>query len=121
MEMTDHNDNIEEKEDIEKKNGVYDLQDTIQDLNHDHGEITFLAPKLLAFLYVGDLINDYSLFYTTSAIDAVIEIYPEEENNPLHSGYFVYKLQVALLNVKKLSICDFSLEVRGLTALTFIY
>ena len=40
----DHNDDIEGEENIEKKNVVYDLQETVQDLNRDHGEIGFLSP-----------------------------------------------------------------------------
>jgi hypothetical protein len=104
-EEDDDDDEEEEEEDEEE-----DVEEQNEEINFEHGEIGFHAPKLLTFAYLGDLINDYFLFSTTSITDASIEVH-ENNNSTLHAGNFVSKIFNTLIRVEKLSITDFALEV----------
>jgi hypothetical protein len=104
-EEEEDDDDDEEEEDEEE-----DVEEQNEEINFEHGEIGFHAPKLLTFAYIGDLINDYFLFSTTSITDASIEVH-ENNNSTLHADNFVSKIFNTLIRVEKLSITDFVLEV----------
>jgi hypothetical protein len=104
-EEEEEDDDDEEEEDEEE-----DVEEQNEEINFEHGEIGFHAPKLLTFAYIGDLINDYFLFSTTSITDASIEVH-ENNNSTLHADNFVSKIFNTLIRVEKLSITDFVLEV----------
>jgi len=103
----------------ELNNDVNDIA-AVEVLNHHHGDIRIIANELVSFTYDGDLMNDYSLFYTFSISNATIKLH-EQHNNMLHATNFIYKLLIALSGVTKLSISDFALEVRDLIFQFFIY
>ncbi|KAK2400481.1 FBD, F-box and Leucine Rich Repeat domains containing protein [Trifolium repens] len=99
----------EEDDDEEEEDEEEDVEEQNEEINFEHGEIGFHAPKLLTFAYIGDLINDYFLFSTTSITDASIEVH-ENNNSTLHADNFVSKIFNTLIRVEKLSITDFVLE-----------
>lgn len=118
----DHHDNEEEVEEElaeELNNDVNDIT-AVENLNYHHGLIRILSNELVSFTYDGDLMNDYSLFYTFSVSNATIKLH-EQHNNMLHAGHFIYKLFIALSGVTKLSVSDFALQVHDLIFQIFIY
>lgn len=104
---------IREWKDEEEDDENHNNEEEDHDDQNNHGKIAIYATKLLTFLYDGDMINDYSLIFTTMVTNATIEVH-QHHNKKLCACYFMFKLFTALCNVAKLSLTYFAVEVRGL-------